>query len=86
MHKHSNPKPETFPSNGESNRFTAEIYRDHEALEFAHQTPANQSGHARDEHGDDKGMTHFCINNTGAQSTALGWHNGRDARRHAGDG
>lgn len=57
MCKYSNRDPEALPSHGKSHRFAAEIYRDHEALEFAHQTPANQSGHARYEYGDDKGVT-----------------------------
>ena len=50
-------KHETLSSNVESHWVVAEIHRDHEALKFAHQTSANWSSHARDEYGDDKGVT-----------------------------
>jgi len=42
-------------SNGQGHRISAEVDRDHETLEFAHQAPANKRSHAEHEYGNDEG-------------------------------
>jgi hypothetical protein len=56
LHYNSKLQLNSLFSHVESNRIPAEINRNYETIEFAHQAPANQSDDARNEHGDDQGQ------------------------------
>ena len=66
-------------SHGESHWVAAEVDRDYEAVESAHQAPSDQPSHAGNEHGDDEGVCSLVMPASCLSFVlAIGWYSGRD--------